>query len=370
MKEVYAGMDIGSKECAVVAIESGGSQIDSVVFKTSERNMVAFFSRHPNSKVLIEECEMAAWVRATIKPHVASVIVCDPKRNAWVAKGTNKNDRVDAAKLAELNRLGSFSEVWHPDDEDVAGFKVLVKHYDDTSKRLAEVKCQIKARLRKQGVVTRGEAVYGPRRDEALSRVGNTFARIAIEQDYELLDYLEGAKKAANTFARIAIEQDYELLDYLEGAKKAARSSVVAASGRFPVIALLKEIPGVGPILAARFVAYVADPHRFNKRTLASYSCLGIVKRSSDGSPLGREHLSKAGNSALKDLSRTAFERAMATRSPNGIKEFYAGSLTRTGDKTKARLNTQRKILALMLAIWRDKTEDRDELVTRAFTGA
>jgi transposase len=345
MKEVYAGMDIGSKECAVVAIESGGSQIDSVVFKTSERNMVAFFSRHPNSKVLIEECEMAAWVRATIKPHVASVIVCDPKRNAWVAKGTNKNDRVDAAKLAELNRLGSFSEVWHPDDEDVAGFKVLVKHYDDTSKRLAEVKCQIKARLRKQGVVTRGEAVYGPRRDEALSRVDNTFARIAIEQDYELLDYLEGAKKAA-------------------------RSSVVAASGRFPVIALLKEIPGVGPILAARFVAYVADPHRFNKRTLASYSCLGIVKRSSDGSPLGREHLSKAGNSALKDLSRTAFERAMATRSPNGIKEFYAGSLTRTGDKTKARLNTQRKILALMLAIWRDKTEYRDELVTRAFTGA
>jgi len=345
MKEVYAGMDIGSKECAVVAIESGGSQIDSVVFKTSERNMVAFFSRHPNSKVLIEECEMAAWVRATIKPHVASVIVCDPKRNAWVAKGTNKNDRVDAAKLAELNRLGSFSEVWHPDDEDVAGFKVLVKHYDDTSKRLAEVKCQIKARLRKQGVVTRGEAVYGPRRDEALSRVDNTFARIAIEQDYELLDYLEGAKKAA-------------------------RSSVVAASGRFPVIALLKEIPGVGPVLAARFVAYVADPHRFNKRTLASYSCLGIVKRSSDGSPLGREHLSKAGNSALKDLSRTAFERAMATRSPNGIKEFYAGSLTRTGDKTKARLNTQRKILALMLAIWRDKTEYRDELVTRAFTGA
>ena len=345
MKEVYAGMDIGSKECAVVAIESGGSQIDSVVFKTSERNMVAFFSRHPNSKVLIEECEMAAWVRATIKPHVASVIVCDPKRNAWVAKGTNKNDRVDAAKLAELNRLGSFSEVWHPDDEDVAGFKVLVKHYDDTSKRLAEVKCQIKARLRKQGVVTRGEAVYGPRRDEALSRVDNTFARIAIEQDYELLDYLEGAKKAA-------------------------RSSVVAASGRFPVIALLKEIPGVGPILAARFVAYVADPHRFNKRTLASYSCLGIVKRSSDGSPLGREHLSRAGNSALKDLSRTAFERAMATRSPNGIKEFYAGSLTRTGDKTKARLNTQRKILALMLAIWRDKTEYRDELVTRAFTGA
>ena len=173
-----------------------------------------------------------------------------------------------------------------------------------------------------------------------------------------------------NTFARIAIEQDYELLDYLEGAKKAARSSVVAASRRFPVIARLKEMPGIGDILAARFVAYVADPHRFNKRTLTSYSCLAVVKRSSDGSPIGREHLSKAGNSALKGLSRTAFERAVACRRQNGIKEFYASSLRRTSDKTKARLNTQRKILAVMLAIWRDGTEYRDELVTGAFPGA
>jgi len=345
MKKVYAGMDIGSKECAAVVIDSKGKQVDAAVFKTSERNLRAFFSRHPASRVLVEECEMAAWVRATIKPCVALVTVCDPRWNAWVEMGGKKNDRVDAAKLAELNRLGSFSEVWHTDDQDIAGFKVLVKHYDDTSARLAALKCQIKARLRKQGVIARGEAVYGARRHEALCRVENTFARIAIEADYELLDYLVGAKAAA-------------------------RKSVIAASGRFPVTGKLQEIPGVGPILAARFVAYVGNPHRFNKRTLASYSCLGIVKRSSDGSPMGREHLSRAGNSALKDLSRTAFERAMATRKPNGIKEFYGSSMARTNDKTKARLNTQRKILALMLAIWRDGTDYRDDLVTKAFTGA
>jgi len=345
LKKVYAGMDIGSKECAAVVIDSKGKQVDSAVFKTSERNLRAFFSKHPSSSLLVEECEMAAWVRETVKPHVARVTVCDPKRNAWVAKGTNKNDRVDAAKLAELNRLGSYAEVWHTDDADIAGFKVLVKHYDDTSARLAALKCQIKARFRKQGVVARGEAVYGARRHEALCRVENTFARIAIEQDYDLLDYLVEAKAAS-------------------------RSSVIEASRRFPVIGRLRQIPGVGPILAARFVAYVADPHRFNKRTLASYSCLAVVKRSSDGSPIGREHLSRAGNSALKDLSRTAFERSMATRAPNGIKEFYASSLAKTNDKTKARLNTQRKILALMLAIWRDGTDYRDDLVTRAFTGA
>ena len=222
MKKVYAGMDIGSKECAAVVIDSKGKQVDSAVFKTSERNLRAFFSKHPSSSLLVEECEMAAWVRETVKPHVARVTVCDPKRNAWVAKGTNKNDRVDAAKLAELNRLGSYAEVWHTDDADIAGFKVLVKHYDDTSARLAALKCQIKARLRKQGVIARGEAVYGARRHEALCRVENTFARIAIEQDYDLLDYLVEAKAAA-------------------------RKSVIAASRRFPVIGRLRQIPGGRP---------------------------------------------------------------------------------------------------------------------------
>ena len=81
--------------------------------------------------------------------------------------------------------------------------------------------------------------------------------------------------------------------------------------------------------------------------------------------------MSRGGNAVLKDVSRTAFERAKATRKPNGIKEFFAASLKRTGNPTSARLNTQRKILAVMLAIWRDGTEYSDELVgARAFTGA
>ena len=56
----------------------------------------------------------------------------------------------------------------------------------------------------------------------------------------------------------------------------------------------------------------------------------------------------------------------------NGIKDFYLRSLQRTGSETSARLNTQRKILAIMLAVWRDGTEYSDELVVgkRAFARA
>ena len=82
------------------------------------------------------------------------------------------------------------------------------------------------------------------------------------------------------------------------------------------------------------------------------------------------KRLSKAGNSVLKDLSRTAFERAKITKRTNGIKEFYLESLSRTNSRTNARLNTQRKILAVMLAMWKDGSEYSDEMVTGgAFTG-
>ena len=299
-------------------------------------------------KVLIEEGELAGWVMRVLLPHAGSVEVSDPKRNAWIAKGTNKSDQVDAAKLAELLRLGSYSVVYHPEEEEMAAFKVVVKHYDEASKRVARVKCQIKAGLRGQGIMTSGTVIYGKRgREKALVQIADPHVARAIERDYELLDYL--AKDKVD-----------------------ARRQVSMMSKRFPVVERLMRIPGVGLILASRFVAIVGNPHRFNKRTIASFSRLGIVKRSSDGSPLGPEHIDKSGNGRMKDISRKAFERALGTRRPNGIKDFYLRSLSRTANKTSARLNTQRKILAIMLAVWRDGTEYSDELVTgkRAFARA
>jgi transposase len=349
MRKVYVGIDVGSKQCSAASINSRGKLIEAETFRTSEMNLISFLKRQKGEVgVLIEEGELAGWVMRTLLPYASSVEVSDPKRNAWIAKGTNKSDRVDALKLAELLRLGSYSIVYHPEEVEMATFRVVVKQFDESSKRLAKVKCQVKARLRCQGIMTSGTVVYGKMgREKALQKVEDPHVRRAIERDYELMDYL--ARDKADAMRQVSM-----------------------MSKRFPVIKRLMRIPGVGIILASRFVAIVGNPHRFNKRTLASFSRLGIVKRSSDGSRLGPEHIDKSGNPKMKDISRKAFERAIGTKRMNGIKDFYLGSLKRTGNETSARLNTQRKILAIMLAVWRDGTEYSDELVTgkRAFARA
>ena len=43
IRQVYVGMDLGSKVCAAVAIDQRWKMIDSAVFKTGEGNMISFF---------------------------------------------------------------------------------------------------------------------------------------------------------------------------------------------------------------------------------------------------------------------------------------------------------------------------------------
>jgi len=73
---------------------------------------------------------------------------------------------------------------------------------------------------------------------------------------------------------RSILKDEYELLDHLAKEKKRTRALITSISEKFPMIERLRKIPKVDIILAARFVAYIQNPYRFNKRELWSYSCL------------------------------------------------------------------------------------------------
>jgi hypothetical protein len=65
-----------------------------------------------NLWVAFEEGTSAARLYDLLKPHVAQVIVCNPRKNALLKTG-DKNDRVDARKLSDLLRAGLLTPVYH-----------------------------------------------------------------------------------------------------------------------------------------------------------------------------------------------------------------------------------------------------------------
>lgn len=109
---------------------------------------------------------------------------------------------------------------------------------------------------------------------------------------------------------------------------------------------------------AVRFSAYIQTPHRFSSKRKLWRSCrLGITDRSSDGKRRGPQRLDRPGHGRVKDLSRKALLCALRTRSDNAFKRAYHQTLERTRNTGHARLTTQRKILAVLRAIWKGGIE-------------
>ncbi len=340
MEIVYVGLDMGSSGFQQVAIKTDGSIKVNRSFTTSEANLrAAFADQRGEIRVHLEAGELAPWAASIIAPLVTRVVCSHPKDNAWIAKDADKCDRVDAFKLAELLRLNRFKEVHYAPDQPRRNFKQLVQHYDELTGQQARLKTKIKARLRMQGVIVRGERLFSSKgRQEVLTRVESRDLRTAIKQLYEVLDQSVTAQEQA-------------------------RLLMLRAAQAFPEIKLFRTAPGVGPIGACRYSAYIHTPSRFSsKRKLWKYCRLSVSHRSSNGKPLRRPRLDYSGCGRLKDVSRKAFDVAIRSRQDNGFKRTYQRALETTHDKTHARLTVQRKIVSTLRAMWITRTPYCDEL--------
>jgi transposase len=340
MDQVYVGLDLGSSMFQQVAVKATGAVSLNRSFATSEANLrKAFANLKGEIHVHLEAGELAPWARAIISPLVTRVVCSHPAANAWIAKDADKCDRIDAFKLAELLRLNRFKEVHYPQQQSRRDFKTLVQHYDELTAAQARLKTKLKARLRMLGVIVSGERLFSEAgRKPVLAQVRSRDVRLAIAQLYGVLDQSIGAQAQA-------------------------RFLMLRAAQAFPEIKLFRTTPGVGPIGACRFSAYVHNPHRFSsKRKLWKYCRLSVSHRSSNGKPLRRPRLDRSGCGRLKDLSRKAFEVAVRARHDNGFKRAYQQALATTHDAVHARLTVQRKIVATLRAMWLSHSPYREQL--------
>ena len=78
----------------------------------------------------------------------------------------------------------------------------------------------------------------------------------------------------------------YQQLDGLQTLRRTLRPELLAESRKHKAAKLLRQIPCIGPIRAARLIALMQTPHRFrSKRQLWTYSGLGIETRDNTEQP-------------------------------------------------------------------------------------
>ena len=332
MKKIaYLALDVHANNSVLGHMDSKGKFIGNRQFPTSEQNIInALQAIEAKEKFLtIEEATLTYWAAQVAMPYVSKVIACDPRENALIYRSPNKRDKVDTKKLCRLLRLGELKEVYHPENDDRAIFKAAVQQYMDFRDQQVTLKQKIKAMFRHWGIIdVPGQAVY------------------TIKKRH---DYINQVKHSE---IRRQLKRLYSVMDKVEGVQEQALRAVKQLGRKYPEIKEFMKIPGIGVVGAHIFNAYIQTPFRFaDKSKLWRYCRMGITDRSSDGKLLGYKRLDPSGISELKALTYMAWMSAM--RGDNEVKKFYSNSLHRTYDRVHARLNTQRKIIAVMYGIWK-----------------
>jgi len=288
--------------------------------------------------VTFEEGTSAAWLHDLLKPHVSRLVVCDPRKNALLKDG-NKNDRVDARKLAELLRTNQVKPVYH-EKHGTRALEELGRSYLTLTKDMTRVMNRIKSVYRSWAIPCAGTSVYTP------SHRG------------------EWLEKLMEPGVRIRAEHLYQQLDSLKPVRLEARRQLLLESRKHAAVKLLRQIPSIGPIRAALLVALLQTPNRFRtKRQLWAYSGFAVEVHDSGEYrwvrgklQRNRERITVRGlndnhNKDVKYLFKSA--AISASTRPGPLHDFYVARVDSGMRPTMARLTLARKIAAITLTMWK-----------------
>ena len=335
----YIGMDVHQASISVAVRDAAGKLVMECIIETRAATILELIQGlHGSLSVTFEEGTSAAWLYDLLKPHVANLVVCDPRKNALLKAG-NKNDRVDASKLSELLRAGLLTPVYHG-ESGVRTLRELGRSYLTITKDLTRVMNRLKALYRSWAIPCAGQKVYSPRhRNEWLEKLSEVGVRHRAEQLYQQLDFL----------VRI---------------RREARRELLTESQKHPANQLLRQIPRLGPIRVALLIALLQTPHRFRtKRQLWAYCGLALQTRSSgeyrftggqlqhSKRPPALRGLNTNHNHDLKNLFKSAATHVTTSTDPFG--DFYRNLLAKGMKPAMARLTLARKMAAIVLKIWK-----------------
>ena len=335
----YIGMDVHKESISIAVRNAAGKIVMECVIETKANTILQFFDGlRGDLHVTLEEGTWAAWLYDLLKPHVAKLVVCDPRRNALLQDG-NQNDRVDARKLSDLLYMKKLNAVYHG-DHGLRTLKELGRSYLTMTRDQSRVMSRIKAIYRSWAIPCSGKQVYGSRhRAEWLGKIAEP-----------------GVHRRAELY--------YQQLDALRTLRREVRRDLLAESKKHKIWKRLCAIPSIGPIRAAELLAILQTPHRFRtKRQLWTYCGLAVVTSSSadhevEHGQLRRRKkrketrgLNENCNHDLKDLFKGA--AVVASTKPGPFAEFYAALLGKGMRPEMARLTLARKIATIVLIVWK-----------------
>ncbi len=344
----YIGMDCHICSLDFAVVDEAGRLVKTHRTATSVNGFMDFVKAVPPPRTIyIEEGNLAAWALETCVRFREKLVVTDAKKNHWIGSSGQKDDLIDALKLAQLARGGYIKEIHHPIGQR-RQFRELMTAYHDTVRSTTRIKNKIKAKFRQNGVQCSGAAVYSETHREEWKE--------KLPQEETLLLILDGL---------------WRQLEQSEQTEKQLLAAARAQAKRYPEVTHFEALPGIGFVSAATVSAILETPYRFaDKRKVWMYAGLGIMTKSSGGKTYS-EKLSTDYNRLLKYTLKQAVEVAIRATDNPFRRKYLNMTLLHGIAPHRAKLTVARNMLATMWAMWRKgekytpETREKSALQTR-----
>ena len=290
MSEPYAGrqivgIDLHRRRSVLVRMTEAGERLETIRISNDPDYLREVMTRAGEApEVVLEACYGWYWAADTLAELGATVHLAHPLGVKMFSYRRLKNDERDAADLADLLRMGRLPEAWiaPPATRELRGW---VRHRAKLVGLRSNLKCQVHGILANAGITVPMSDLFGASGQRLLATV----------------DLATESRSRIDSLQRMITALDFEVELF---------AKLVAGRLRtHPGYQAIQQIPGVGPILAAVFVAEIGDITRFRRpEQLASWAGLTPKHHESD-TTVHRGRITKQGSRLVRWAAIEAVQR-------------------------------------------------------------
>lgn len=324
------GIDLGDRTASYCVLDEEGRVVQDGTVRMDPRAFTVEFGSLVPGRAVIEASGQSQWVARCLRGLGHEVIVANPRQVHLISKSERKSDRNDALLLARLGRADP----------------QLLRPTSTRSEASATVRALLSARS--QLVVTRTRLINLVRFEAKI--VGSRIAKCSAESFYRL------ARPQVPKALQAALDPLFDVLTEVQSRiRHYDREVLRLGATQYPETRVLRQVQGVGPLVALAFVATLDDPRRFDKsRSVGAY--LGLVPRSyQSGDRDPQLRISKAGDGELRRLLVGAASYVMRKGSSDCDLKRYGLRVARGNskrDRARARVAVARKLAVLLHRLW------------------
>jgi transposase len=319
------GMDLHRRRSVLVRMTEDGRRLGTARIVNSPDQLRAQLARAGTSPRVVPEATYGwYWAADTLAAAGAEVHLAHPLGVKAFSCRRVKNDERDAADLADLLRMGRLPEAWIAPAE-VRDLRELTRYRQKLVGLRTSCKDQVHAVLAKLGVPVTCSDILGT--------AGSAWpGGLGLPQPYT---------GKITSLRQLSGELTTEITMLTE---------VLAGDRGYRVI---RQLPGIGPVLAAVITAEIGDVTRFaSAARLCSWAGLTPRHRESDVK-VARGHVTKQGSRLLRRALIKAIQRVPRDSVIGSVKEAI---ITRRGNQARniAKVAAARRLLTLVYYGLRD----------------